>query len=77
MGGDPEVRHGIVLTADYIAKKHGVKTLQKFEDYLKPSGVEKPKESNDLTVPVVYGSPQRESKFMQIDSSCKSSETSI
>lgn len=26
VGGDPEARHGIVLTADYIAKKHGVKT---------------------------------------------------
>ena len=26
LGGDPEVRHGIVLTADYIAKRYGVKT---------------------------------------------------
>ena len=26
VGGDPETRHGIVLTADYIAKKYGVKT---------------------------------------------------
>lgn len=26
VGGDPEARHGIVLTADYIAKKCGVKT---------------------------------------------------
>ena len=26
VGGDPEARHGIVLTADYIAKKYGVKT---------------------------------------------------
>ena len=26
VGGDSEARHGIVLTADYIAKKHGVKT---------------------------------------------------
>lgn len=26
VGGDPEARHGIVLTADYIAKKNGVKT---------------------------------------------------
>lgn len=26
MGGDPESRHEIVLTADYIAKKYGVKT---------------------------------------------------
>ena len=26
MGGDPEKRHGIVLTADYMAKKRGVKT---------------------------------------------------
>lgn len=26
VGGDPESRHGIVLTADYIAKRHGVKT---------------------------------------------------
>jgi len=26
VGGDPESRHGIVLTADYLAKKHGVKT---------------------------------------------------
>ena len=26
VGGDPEVRHGIVLTANYIAKKKGVKT---------------------------------------------------
>lgn len=26
VGGDPEARHGIVLTADYMAKKHGVKT---------------------------------------------------
>ena len=26
VGGDPEERHGIVLTADYLAKKHGVKT---------------------------------------------------
>lgn len=25
VGGDPQARHGIVLTADYIAKKHGVK----------------------------------------------------
>ena len=25
VGGDPEARHGIVLTADYIAKRHGVK----------------------------------------------------
>ena len=24
VGGDPEARHGIVLTANYIAKKHGV-----------------------------------------------------
>ena len=26
VGGDPEARYGIVLTADYLAKKHGVKT---------------------------------------------------
>ena len=26
VGGDPESRHGIVLTADYLAKKYGVKT---------------------------------------------------
>ena len=26
VGGDPESRHGIVLTVDYIAKKYGVKT---------------------------------------------------
>ena len=26
VGGDPEARHGIVLTVDYLAKKHGVKT---------------------------------------------------
>ncbi len=26
VGGDPEARHGIVLTADYLAKKKGVKT---------------------------------------------------
>ena len=26
VGGDPEARHGIVLTANYIAKKCGVKT---------------------------------------------------
>lgn len=26
VGGDPEARHGIVLTADYLAKRHGVKT---------------------------------------------------
>jgi hypothetical protein len=26
VGGDPEARHGIVLTADYVAKKYGVKT---------------------------------------------------
>jgi DNA polymerase-4 len=26
VGGDPEARHGIVLTADYLAKKHGVQT---------------------------------------------------
>ena len=26
VGGDPEARHGIVLTANYIAKKRGVKT---------------------------------------------------
>lgn len=26
VGGDPESRHGIVLTADYTAKKYGVKT---------------------------------------------------
>lgn len=26
VGGDPEARHGIILTANYIAKKRGVKT---------------------------------------------------
>lgn len=26
VGGDPEKRHGIILTADYLAKKYGVKT---------------------------------------------------
>ncbi len=26
VGGDPEARHGIVLTANYIAKRHGVRT---------------------------------------------------
>ena len=26
VGGDPEARHGIVLTADYMAKRYGVKT---------------------------------------------------
>lgn len=26
VGGDPQARHGIVLTADYLAKKYGVKT---------------------------------------------------
>ncbi len=26
VGGDPEARHGIVLTADYTVKKYGVKT---------------------------------------------------
>ncbi len=25
VGGDPEARHGIVLTADYTAKRYGVK----------------------------------------------------
>ena len=28
VGGDPEARHGIVLTANYVAKKKGVKTGQ-------------------------------------------------
>ena len=28
VGGDPEARHGIILTANYIAKKKGVKTGQ-------------------------------------------------
>ena len=27
VGGDPEARHGIVLTADYTAKRYGVKTM--------------------------------------------------
>ena len=26
VGGDPEARHGIVLSADYIAKRAGIKT---------------------------------------------------
>ena len=26
VGGDPEARHGIILTADYICKRYGVKT---------------------------------------------------
>lgn len=26
VGGDPEARHGIVQTADYTAKRYGVKT---------------------------------------------------
>ena len=26
VGGDPEARHGIVLTANYIAKQKGIKT---------------------------------------------------
>ena len=26
VGGDPQARHGIILTADYIAKSKGVKT---------------------------------------------------
>ena len=26
VGGDPEARHGIVLTANYIAKRAGIKT---------------------------------------------------
>ena len=26
VGGDPEARHGIVLTADYVAKRYGIKT---------------------------------------------------
>ena len=30
VGGDPEARHGIVLTADYEAKKYGVKTGMAF-----------------------------------------------
>ena len=30
VGGDPEARHGIVLTADYMAKKKGVKTGMSF-----------------------------------------------
>ena len=43
VGGDPEARHGIVLTANYIAKRKGVKTgmalcnpevLQKLRDIL-------------------------------------------
>ena len=29
VGGDPEARHGIVLTANYIAKRKGVKTRRK------------------------------------------------
>lgn len=28
VGGDPEARHGIILTANYIAKQKGVKTGQ-------------------------------------------------
>ena len=51
--------------------------MEKFENYLIPLGADKPKSGNDMIVPVVYGSSQRESKFMQIDSSCKSSETGI
>ena len=51
--------------------------MAKFENYLNPSGADKTKESNDLTVPAVYGSPKRESKFTKIDSSCKASETGI
>lgn len=33
VGGDPESRHGIVLTSDYIAKGHGVKTGMAQEIY--------------------------------------------
>lgn len=51
--------------------------LGKFENYLDLSGENKRDESDDLVIPVVYGSPQREHKFVQIDSSCKSSETGI
>ena len=28
VGGDPEARHGIVLTANYIAKQKGVKNIE-------------------------------------------------
>ena len=33
VGGDPEARHGIVLTADYTAKRYGVKTRMAQEVY--------------------------------------------
>ena len=26
VGGDPEKRHGIILTADYLSRKYGVRT---------------------------------------------------
>lgn len=39
VGGDPEARHGIVLTADYIAKKYGVK--QEWQYLLKSEALKK------------------------------------
>lgn len=36
VGGDPEARHGIVLTANYIAKRKGVKTVISIVLHLKP-----------------------------------------
>ena len=51
--------------------------LEKFEDYLKTTDASGQKENDDLIVPVVCGSPHRESKFNKIHSSCKSDETGI
>ena len=69
---------GITLNIYTDATKNLIQPeMAKFENYLIPLGADKPKSGNDMIVPVVYGSSQRESKFMQIDSSCKSSETGI
>ena len=46
VGGDPEARHGIVLTANYIAKKCGVKTgmakeiYAEYTDKIEPYGID-------------------------------------
>ena len=51
VGGDPEARHGIVLTANYIAKRKGVKTgmalwqakqeiYSEYTDKIEPYGID-------------------------------------
>ena len=69
---------GITLNIYTDATKDLIKPeMAKFENYLKPSGADKQKASDDMIVPVTVGSPHRDRNPRIVDLSCKTDEKGV